>query len=131
MRPYTTGTMIDGSSPARTDRIAALDGLRGFAAITVVFHHCFIWPMLFGKGIIDAKSFRAAYMAQPLPVMLWYGYSGVELFFILSGFCLLYQVFSRPERPYNLKTYAVHRFRRIYPPYFVSLIAAVCLAVLA
>ncbi len=55
----------------------------------------------------------------------------MQLFFILSGFCLVYQVFSRPDRPYSFKTYALHRFRRIYPPYFASLLAAVCLAAVA
>jgi peptidoglycan/LPS O-acetylase OafA/YrhL len=102
--------------------------LRGVAALLIVFHHSFIWPMLFAKGITNSRSFHAAYGREFLPTALWYGYSGVDLFFLLSGFCLLYPVFSRPDVPYSVRRYAVHRLRRIYPPYFASLLAAICLA---
>jgi peptidoglycan/LPS O-acetylase OafA/YrhL len=116
--------------PPLPARIPALDGLRGLAALLVVFHHCFIWPMLFAKGIVTPKSFQSAYRGDLLPFFLWYGYNGVELFFLLSGFCLLYQVFVRKDRPFRLKTYAYHRIRRIYPPYVAALFLAVCLAAL-
>ncbi len=111
--------------------IPALDGLRGFAALFVVFHHCFIWPMLFSKGIISPEPFQLAYGSLLLPTALWYGYSGVELFFILSGFCLLYQVFSQPHRTFSVRKYAFHRVRRIYPPYFGAVVLAVVLAAIA
>ena len=120
----------NGLPPLR-GHVRSLDGLRGFAALLIVFHHSFIWPMLFAKGITSPGAFHRTYGSDMLPLALWYGYSGVDLFFLLSGFCLLYPVFSRPEAPYSVRRYAWHRVRRIYPPYLVSLLAAICLAAVA
>lgn len=111
--------------------IPALDGMRGIACLVVVLHHCFIWPMLFAKGIYSPDAFHKLYRGERIPTLVWYGYSGVEFFFLLSGFCLLYPVFSHPERSFSWRRYAWHRFRRIYPPYLGSLLLAVALAWLA
>jgi peptidoglycan/LPS O-acetylase OafA/YrhL len=94
----------------RGDRDEALDGLRAIAALMVVFFHC---------GV----EFR-------LPPLLIPGYSGVHLFFVLSGYLI-----SRPfwasllnGRPLPAwRKYAVRRFVRIYPTYFVALMVFVAM----
>ena len=129
--------MLSQREPRKPDvpplggRLPALDGLRGLAAILVVFHHCFIWPMLFAKGIVSTAAFSASYGRNLLPVALWYGYSGVELFFLLSGLCLFFPIFSNPQKRFSVRTYAIQRFKRIYPPYLATLVLAASLAAVA
>jgi peptidoglycan/LPS O-acetylase OafA/YrhL len=92
------------------DRDEALDGLRGIAALMIVFYHC-------------AVQFQFAPFYVP-------GFTGVHLFFVLSGYLI-----SRPflacllgERPLpSWRKYAVRRFVRIYPTYFAALLAFVAM----
>jgi peptidoglycan/LPS O-acetylase OafA/YrhL len=57
------------------------------------------------------------------PATLWnYGYSGVDLFFVLSGFCLAYPLMSNRDKPASWTRFAVNRIRRIVPPYWASIL---------
>ncbi len=100
----------ENSAPRKRD--TSLDGLRGIACLMVVFHHC---AVEFGY-----------------PPFLIYGFTGVHLFFVLSGY-LLSQPFLRHLAEGNafpdLKTYFTRRFLRIYPPYFVALMVFAVLRV--
>src|SRR5882724_8888930 len=94
----------------RGDRDEALDGLRAIAALMVVFFHC---------GV----EFR-------LPPFVIPGYSGVHLFFVLSGYLISRPFWARLLNGQPLpswRTYAVRRFVRIYPTYFVALIVFVAM----
>jgi len=89
----------------RGDRDEALDGLRGIAALMVVFFHC---------GV----EFR-------LPPLLLPGFSGVHLFFVLSGYLIWRPFLARllGELPLpSSRRYAARRFMRIYPTYLVALV---------
>jgi peptidoglycan/LPS O-acetylase OafA/YrhL len=79
-------------------RLPELDCLRGIAAMMVVVFH-------FGFGI------------SSLPHFFKYGCTGVDLFFIISGFVILMTVEKTP----NLKKFIVSRFARLYPAYWVAL----------
>jgi peptidoglycan/LPS O-acetylase OafA/YrhL len=96
----------------RGDRDAALDGLRGIAALMVVFFHC-------GVGF--------AYPPFFIP-----GFTGVHLFFVLSGYLIARPFLARAlaEQPLpSWRRYAVRRFMRIYPTYLVALIAFIAMRV--
>ena len=96
---------MTGDELNRGDRDEALDGLRGIAALMVVFFHC---------GV----EFR-------LPPFVLPGYSGVHLFFVLSGYLIWRPFLARllDERPLpSSRRYAARRFMRIYPTYFLALI---------
>lgn len=81
-----------------------VDGLRGLAMLMVLLYHCWMYG---GRWFAPALS---------------YGYVGVNLFLVLSGFCL-YWPFTRPGRPEpTLWTFAVRRCRRILPPYYAALL---------
>ncbi|MCU1406321.1 MAG: Acyltransferase 3 [Glaciihabitans sp.] len=85
-------------------RYPLLEGCRGLACLMVVFYHC-------------GLNLRVA------PYALW-GFTGVHLFFVLSGF-LLYRPFIPAMAgwgafPMTGDFYA-RRFLRIYPPYVISL----------
>lgn len=88
-----------------------LDGLRGIACLAVILHHCVFHGarLNFGISYIDW-----------MPRLLNLGYSGVELFFVLSGFCLALPMF-RPEYRFAPKDYFSSRIRRLYPAYVIVL----------
>jgi peptidoglycan/LPS O-acetylase OafA/YrhL len=58
-------------------RLEVLDGLRGAAILLVVAYHA----SLIGQFNVDVPVLHS---------MVRTGYLGVELFFALSGFCMLY-----------------------------------------
>jgi peptidoglycan/LPS O-acetylase OafA/YrhL len=98
---------MDANNPASPSHLRALDGLRGVACLAVVAHHCY---------------FSAGQYTWPfgIPKLFSYGYLGVEIFFVLSGFCLAYPLLKQPSRPDDWARYARHRFRRIFPPYWAA-----------
>lgn len=91
--------------------IAAIDGLRGFAAFSVLLFHI----AYFGNW------------TTPLIDPLRLGYMGVELFFVLSGLCLALPYLRVGARPFVWRSYLQRRFRRIYPPYFLSVVLLIAL----
>lgn len=85
-------------------RLRGLDALRGLAALSVVlYHYTTIYQTHFGP-----------YASAPLFSFI-NGHFGVELFFCISGFVILGTI----ERTASLQRFAVARFARIYPAYFV------------
>jgi peptidoglycan/LPS O-acetylase OafA/YrhL len=99
------------------DRVAYLDGLRGFAALMVFVAHASLAGML------------------PLDSIGWVGFSivshgayGVTVFFVLSAYTLCMSVapaFDR--RPVSWPAYFIRRFFRIAPIYYVVMLFALYL----
>jgi len=96
-------------------RIPELDGLRGVAIGMIVFLHCV----------------SIAIVARP-PQLLGYVYattqlfwSGVDLFFVLSGFLIGGILLDARDSPNYFKTFYIRRFCRILPIYllFIGLVA--------
>jgi len=89
--------------------IPELDGLRGIAIILVVLFHTRLWP--------------EAYEAAPsLYTILGLGSTGVDLFFVLSGFLITSILLSTRDaspRSYFWSFYA-RRTLRIFPLYFLA-----------
>jgi len=90
-----------------------LDGIqaaRGIAALLVVAFHLTglsqrVWSQSFAGGFFE------------------FGWAGVDLFFVLSGF-IIYYVHGRDiARPERLRPYAWRRFARIYPIYAIITLA--------
>jgi peptidoglycan/LPS O-acetylase OafA/YrhL len=102
---------IAACAPVRADRIAALDLLRGLAALAVMVPHFF----MYAGGHTGVPEVMSA--------------TAVEVFFVLSGFVLGPQVLlclSRGDfRSYRI--FLVRRWMRTVPPYLVAL---VCVAVI-
>jgi len=98
--PGTTKTWLPG-----------IEALRGVAALTVVMHHS--WSL-------SRQPSRPPDDRIPLYwVVEGFGLWGVMLFFMLSGY-LLADTFWRTE-PADLRVYAIRRFFRIAPAYYVNL----------
>ncbi|WP_067063281.1 acyltransferase family protein [Roseateles chitosanitabidus] len=89
-----------------TPRLAQLDALRGIAALAVVlFHYTTRFDEVFGHA-------RDPLVAVP------YGYLGVNLFFMISGF-VIFMTLERTSRPLD---FVVSRFSRLYPAYWGALL---------
>jgi peptidoglycan/LPS O-acetylase OafA/YrhL len=99
---------------------ASLDGLRGVAAAMVVGLHAY------------ELAGEPAGVPTPIAWLLRLGWSGVDIFFVLSAF-LLALPFVRALRgaaPPDLATYARRRVLRILPAYYVQLVVLLVLVAL-
>src|SRR6185295_6407762 len=97
---------------AQTGRMATLDGLRGFASLYVIVAHLF--PLWRGRGIGERVG----------RTLLDLGWSGVDLFFVLSGFLItgiLLKSKGDSARRYFGIFYA-RRFLRVFPVYYLMLV---------
>jgi exopolysaccharide production protein ExoZ len=86
----------------------SIQGCRAFAALLVVLYHL-------GVAMASGKYFGATLFAVPFIA----GDSGVEFFFVLSGFIITWAHFNEFGRPASLLRYVRKRVLRIYPIYWI------------
>lgn len=95
-------------------RIKHIDALRGIAAILVTFFHL--------SGSSGLSMNFASYGK--------YGYLGVEIFFVISGFILPY---SMHRMGYNIEDFwlfILKRILRIYPAYLIAVLIGIVMPLL-
>ncbi len=96
-------------NPTSNERIAELDGLRGLAILSVLVYHYFIifadWP-----------SDSAAAWVTSFGRLTW---SGVDLFFVLSGFLIGGILLDRRRSGRYYSAFYARRFFRIVPLYLL------------
>ncbi|MGC9668566.1 acyltransferase family protein [Planosporangium sp. 12N6] len=105
--------------PPREGRLAVIDGLRLVAAlVVVVYHYTFRAPQVWGQPAPTLFP-RATLLTQ-------YGWLGVHLFFLISGFVICMSAWGR-----DLGGFFVSRVVRLFPAYWFGVLAtaAVLLAV--
>lgn len=83
-----------------------LDGLRGVAALLVVFHHV-------AEGFAFAESVNG--VADGTIRWLNHGYLAVDFFFLLSGFVIGYAYDDRWQKGFTLKDFFKRRLIRLHP----------------
>ena len=86
-------------------RIKEIDGLRGVAVLVVVAHHYLSWLKYSGAG---------------------YGWLGVDLFFVMSGFLISSILLDLKGKPHYFRTFYARRAFRIFPPYYFVLAIYLC-----
>ncbi|MFZ0394758.1 MAG: acyltransferase [Terracidiphilus sp.] len=87
--------------------IPELQGLRGLAVLAVVFYHS--RPRLAGTPVYGAAQ---------------WGWAGVNLFFVLSGFLITSILLESREKPRYFRNFYARRVLRIWPVYVLAL--AIC-----
>jgi exopolysaccharide production protein ExoZ len=98
--------------PAR--KLQSIQLLRGIAAVLVVLHHA------------SGPAKRPGSLGHEfLSGFFSFGYAGVDFFFVLSGFIITFIHAGDVGRPSQLRAYATKRFLRIYPIYWVVLLALI------
>jgi peptidoglycan/LPS O-acetylase OafA/YrhL len=124
------GTVQDERTPARSGRemlaavdmsrnldqsshhILSLDGIRGLAILMVFTFHCLITV---GTAPNANVCFRLLHS-----VSRW-GYCGVDLFFVLSGF-LITQILLKTRNSTNFyRVFYIRRALRIFPLYYLAI----------
>ncbi|MBI9061925.1 MAG: acyltransferase [Marinilabiliaceae bacterium] len=89
------------------NRLTVLDAFRGIAALAVVLYHYTIrYSLLYD---FETPSFMQVFK---------YGYLGVHLFFIISGF-VIFMTIQKNNTPL---LFLYKRFTRLYPTYWICLI---------
>ena len=99
-------------------RIPQLDGVRGVAVLMVIVWHYFVCR-------VDAAPGSVAYYARHALSLTW---SGVDLFFVLSGFLIAGILLDQRRAPNYFRVFYLRRTCRIFPLYFLILGLFVCLA---
>jgi peptidoglycan/LPS O-acetylase OafA/YrhL len=100
-----TDSVIAPAAHRKTSHISELDGLRGMAILLVVLYHYLSWTH--GTRMPWLKRIFAT------------GWSGVDLFFVLSGFLIGGILLDTGESPRYFKTFYARRALRILPLYYV------------
>ena len=95
------------ASHSRT-RLSGVEALRGIAATTVVLYHV-------------ARHVNRGMGAPTLVHATQFGHAGVDLFFVLSGFIILFVHARDIGRPERWQHYVARRFMRVYPTFWVAL----------
>jgi peptidoglycan/LPS O-acetylase OafA/YrhL len=108
------------SPPTETTRLRSIDALRGIAALGVVLYHA----VERGANALPNNLFD--YPIRALQFVSSFGYIGVFLFFVISGFCIHLQ-WARAraagvEPDIRFGPFWKRRLRRLYPPYIIALV---------
>jgi len=104
------------NNPRLNSRIPELDGLRGLAILLVLVWHYFISSISVGVGTWQA------YAVVPFR-LTW---SGVDLFFVLSGFLIGGILYDVKNSENYFKVFYFRRIYRIFPVYFIWAVLFVC-----
>ncbi len=96
--------------------VTALDGVRGLAVLMVVLYHT--TDYMSGSGLL-LRAFRF-----PLRI----GWSGVDLFFVLSGFLITGILLDTRASPKYFQSFYARRALRIFPLYYFVLTAVLLAA---
>src|ERR1044071_1569458 len=106
-------------SPDRK-RLRGIDALRGAAALGVVVYHAVVQgPHVLPNNVLQ-------YPIRLVQSVSSFGYIGVFLFFVISGFCIHLQwartKAAGSEPQIRFTAFWKRRIRRLYPPYMIALL---------
>jgi len=97
-------------------RYLELDSMRGLAALMVVVYHYSTW-----------HEQSLGYSSTTPLFNFWQGSLGVELFFMISGFVIFMTIGNKT----SITDFAISRFARLFPAYWVAVIFTSILLLLA
>ncbi|MGR8931485.1 MAG: acyltransferase family protein [Gammaproteobacteria bacterium] len=87
-------------------KISNIQGLRGIAVLLVAFFHLMLIEQKYDQNAI-------------MPKLMSFGISGVDLFFVISGFVIVTVTRNQFRKPASAFKFLYHRVSRIYPLYWI------------
>src|SRR5262245_38837846 len=103
------------------DRLEGLDFMRGLASLAVCWFHL----TRFHYSTPDPRAFALVRRTGE------YGWLGVEVFFVISGFVIPYSLYRARYRLRDFFSYLARRIVRLDPPYLAAIAVILTLALLA
>lgn len=94
---------------SQKNRIQELDGLRGLAILLVMMCH------YIGDARVENVSTATRYFLR----LMSFGWCGVDLFFVLSGFLIGSILLEAKNSPSYYRTFYLRRIYRIFPLYYL------------
>ena len=104
-------------APLRSPRYRLIEAWRGIAALAVLSFHSF-GPFT-GQAVWQPL--------EPLREASGFGWLGLHLFFVISGYCIFDRLALSAARREPVKIFLADRFLRIFPTYWAVLICSVAL----
>jgi peptidoglycan/LPS O-acetylase OafA/YrhL len=114
---------METSKPPTQLRFVELDSVRALAALWVFAYH--VWQ--FGGNPTWPVSLAGFSFDLFAPIQ--HGPAGVDVFMVLSGFCLFWPLTKKPAS-FQWKDYAIKRARRILPAYYGAMAYAILAPIL-
>ncbi len=105
------------NTEVKPNKLVSIQALRGLAALVVVFYHVAGYEL--SAGFTNPKAF--------LEIITQFGFAGVDLFFVISGFIITFVHWNEFGNIKYLPGFLWKRFTRIYPLYWICFIAALVL----
>jgi exopolysaccharide production protein ExoZ len=99
-------------------RLSSVEAIRACAAAIVVLYHV-------------ARHLDNASGTPLLRLTTQFGHAGVDLFFVVSGFIILFVHYRDVGRPGRLRHYLARRVSRVMPTYWIALSLTVLLSIAA
>ncbi len=88
--------------------VPALDGIRGLAILLVVTYHTVLYGGIKPAVLVDRLFYRLSTV----------GWSGVDLFFVLSGFLITGILYDAKGGERFFRNFYARRILRIFPLYY-------------
>jgi len=115
-RRYNSGLARTHDNPGGAlARLPALDGLRGIAILLVLGIHF---------GVAAGFSRWPGRVGPALEQIFYVGWTGVDLFFVLSGFLITSILLATRSEPAYFRNFYARRALRIFPLHYVTLVLA-------
>jgi len=100
--------------PFMQQRLGTIDALRGIAALSVAWYHFTHGTTLLSHGWLKASGN--------------YGWVGVEMFFVISGFIIPYSLHKSRYHSRNFGVFLLKRIARLDPPYIADILLIIALS---
>ena len=110
--------MVETPTPSAGSRLGVLDGLRGIAILVVFWYHTWEWNWLNTEFNVFGKHVNLQFIPET-------GFTGVDLFFFISGFVLFFPYGRSLFEGKPLQTvahFAYRRFIKIVPSYYLQVL---------